>query len=131
MNNIGAYTKAIAGALGAAGAAAITALQDGHIDGLEWVAIAGAFFVALGAVWAIPNLPTGVARYGKAITAGLVAVAGVMGTALADGSVTQAEWIMLVLAFVNAAQVAIFPNSVESDGGPVSDDWFQEEPAAG
>lgn len=51
------YRKAFfAGATAFLGALG-TALTDGTVTGLEWVAIAGATVVAAGAVWGVRNAP--------------------------------------------------------------------------
>jgi drug/metabolite transporter (DMT)-like permease len=53
------YAKAVVGAIVAALGAATVAVSDGFTTG-EWLAVASAFFVALAAVWAVPNrLPDG------------------------------------------------------------------------
>jgi hypothetical protein len=49
------YAKAITAAVVAALTAAATGLDDGALSAQEWVAVAIAFLVALGAVWAVPN----------------------------------------------------------------------------
>jgi hypothetical protein len=51
------YAKAIVGAIIAALAAAGGATADGSITLAEGTGIAFAFFVALGAIWAVPNAP--------------------------------------------------------------------------
>jgi hypothetical protein len=55
MDKIAPYGKAITGAIVAFLTAIATATADNGISGQEWVTSAIAFFVALGAVWAIPN----------------------------------------------------------------------------
>lgn len=116
---IGTYTKAIAAAVVAAGTAAVTALQDGVVQPIEWATIAGAFLVALGAVWAIPNVPESVRIYGKAITSGLVSLVGGIGTAYLDSVITPDEWVTVGIAFITGlGLVAIAPNARESDDPP-------------
>jgi hypothetical protein len=56
MDKIAPYAKAVTGAIVAFLTAIATALADNGITGQEWVTAAIAFFVALGAVWAIPNV---------------------------------------------------------------------------
>lgn len=51
------YAKALLAALIAALTALGTALTDGGVSPSEWVAVALAFFVALGAVYSVPNAP--------------------------------------------------------------------------
>jgi hypothetical protein len=55
MNAIAPYAKAVTAAIVAALSALATALDDETISSQEYVTIAVAFFVALGAVWIIPN----------------------------------------------------------------------------
>lgn len=55
--NIAPYAKAVLAAVIAALTALGTALTDETISSSEWVAVALAFFVALGAVYAVPNKP--------------------------------------------------------------------------
>ena len=54
---INQYAKAILAAIIAALAALGTSLTDGGVSASEWVAVALAFFVALGGVFAVPNAP--------------------------------------------------------------------------
>lgn len=49
------YAKAAVGAAIAGLGALGTALTDGHVTGVEWVAVAIATLTALAAVWRIPN----------------------------------------------------------------------------
>lgn len=115
---IGLYAKAVVAAAITALTTAQTALNDdGHITNIEWIAVAVSFVVALGAVRAIPNLPSGVARYGKAITAGIVAGLGSVAAALTDGGgITTQEWVAVVLAIVAAAVPTwIAPNARVSE----------------
>jgi hypothetical protein len=49
--------KAIAAFLVAFGGAYLTATQDNHVTGNEWVTAAIMGLTALGAVWAVPNAP--------------------------------------------------------------------------
>lgn len=51
------YAKAVVGAIVAGLVAAGTGALDGSINLPEGIAVATAFFVALGAVWATPNRP--------------------------------------------------------------------------
>lgn len=55
MKKIAPYAKAVTGAVVAGLTALVTALDDETITNQELAIIAVAFFVALGAVWAIPN----------------------------------------------------------------------------
>lgn len=51
------YAKSLIAALIAALTALGTGLTDGSMSPAEWVAVALAFVVALGAVYSIPNAP--------------------------------------------------------------------------
>lgn len=53
------YAKAIMGGLTSGLAALGTALTDGQITGVEWVAVAAALVAGLGFVWGVPNKPIG------------------------------------------------------------------------
>lgn len=103
--SIGLIAKAVIGAAVAAAGSVTAALQDGHIELVEWVTIAASFLVAFAAVWAVPNLPTGVRSYGKAITAALVAGLGALATALTSGGWPPSadEWVVIVLALLSGA----------------------------
>jgi peptidoglycan/LPS O-acetylase OafA/YrhL len=86
MSNIGLYAKAIVAAASAAATTAITALQDGELSTADWLTIIGAFVVALGAVFATPNIPEGVRVYGKAIVAFVAAAVASLTTSFIDGT---------------------------------------------
>ena len=112
---IGLITKAVLAAFVAASSSVITALQNGHIDGLEWIAIASAFVVGLGAVFAIPNLPSGVAKYGKAIAAGIVAGLSAAATAYLNQDISPDEWVVIAVAVLTGlGLVAVAPNAPAS-----------------
>jgi len=53
--NPGLYAKALVGALIAGLGALAVALADNDVTSAEWVMVASATLVALGAVWAVPN----------------------------------------------------------------------------
>lgn len=53
-----AYAKAFTAAVVAGLTAAAAGLDDGSLSAQEWIGVAIAFLVALGAVWAVPNSPT-------------------------------------------------------------------------
>lgn len=55
MAQIAPYGKAVTAAIVAALTAILTGLDDGHISWSDGIAALIAFFVALGAVWAVPN----------------------------------------------------------------------------
>lgn len=118
---VGLIAKAIIAAAVSAASAAVTALQNGHIDVQEWVVIALAAIVGLGAVWAVPNLPDGIKRYGKAITAALIAGLSAYATAATTGGwvPTANEWIVIVIALLSGAGlVAAAPNAPASTNIP-------------
>lgn len=117
MSSIGLYAKAIAAAVVATLMAAVSALADNQITPVEWTVIAGAFLIGLGAVWAVPNVPEVLRTYGKAATAGLVAVVAAVGVGLTDGALSQAEILTAVIALITGSGLtAIVPNAAESDG---------------
>jgi hypothetical protein len=116
---IGLITKAIIAAAVAAAGSVTAALQNGHIELLEWVAIAVSFLVALAAVWAVPNLPDGIKRYGKAITAALIAGLGAAGTALLNGVISPDEWVVIIVALLTGSGlVYIAPDAPASTNIP-------------
>lgn len=55
MSKFAPYAKAIIGALVAGLGALGVALEDGSVNSQEYVTIAAAFLVALGAIFAVPN----------------------------------------------------------------------------
>lgn len=115
MNRIGLWTKAILALLAAVLNSALTALQDGHVEQFEWVAMVASGLVALAAVGFIRNAESGPLAYLKAILAAVIAAAGSFGTGIADGHVTPNEWVIICLALLSALPVAIAPNAEESD----------------
>lgn len=114
---IGTYTKCIIAAVMAGVTAAITALNDnGNITLLEWVVVASAVVVTGGAVFAVPNVPASVRRYGKAIVAAVLAGLGSVAVALTDGGVSNAEWLTIALAVIGGlGPTYIAPNAALSD----------------
>lgn len=121
-NYIGLYAKAASAAVVAAFGAYVAAVQDGPgVTGAEALGIVLAFVVGAGAVWAVPNLPVGVAQYLKAGVAALVAVLSALILGWADGSISISEWYAALVAGLGAlGLVATVPNAAESD--PVSVD---------
>lgn len=114
---VGIYAKAIAGATVAGLTAALTALDDGTITAYEWTVITGTTIAALAGVWAVPNTPTGITRYGKAFTAAAVAGLGAVGAGIVDGAMTQADWVTVAIAVAGGLGVTYtVPNSAHSDG---------------
>lgn len=56
---MGAYAKAIVGAIVAGLGVLATGLDDDAISGQEWIYSGIAFLTALGAIWAVPNSEPG------------------------------------------------------------------------
>lgn len=56
MDHVSPYFKAIVGALVAGLGVLAAGLDNNELNGQEWLNAAIAFLVALGAVWAVPNL---------------------------------------------------------------------------
>jgi hypothetical protein len=117
---IGMIAKAIIAAAVAAGSAVTTALQDGHIQGLEWVAIIIAFLAGFGAVLGTANLPGGWRFYSKAIVAALIAGLSALGTALINGWPPSGdEIVVIILAIISGSGlVYITPNAPASTDIP-------------
>lgn len=57
MSKVAPYAKAIIAALIAGLSALAAGLEDNSLTSQEWITIALAFVVALGAVFAVPNRP--------------------------------------------------------------------------
>jgi peptidoglycan/LPS O-acetylase OafA/YrhL len=117
MDYIGTYAKAVSAAVVAALTTAVTALNDNDLTAIEGVAIASAFLVGAGAVWAVPNTPESVRKYGKAITSALVAALASVAVALTDGGgIGAPEWLTIVIALLGGlGLVAVVPNAAVSD----------------
>lgn len=118
---VGTYAKAIAAAGVAGLTAAVTALDDGMINAYEWTVIGASTLGALGAVWAVPNMPEGARKYGKAATSGAIAGLGAIGAAIVSGTgFGPADWVTVALAIVGGLGLTYaVPNSEWSDGlGP-------------
>lgn len=114
---IGAYAKAVSATVVAGLTAAITALEDGQITAYEWTVVLAAAAVAAAAVWAVPNTPEGVRKYGKAATAGVIAVLGAVGAAVLDGTgISQDEWLAIIVALLGGLGLTYaVPNADHSD----------------
>lgn len=54
--DVRSYLKAITGALVAGLSSLVTGLSDDHLSTQEWLIAIVAALVALGAVWAVPNI---------------------------------------------------------------------------
>lgn len=104
------YAKAIVATLTAVVAVLAAALTDGAVDTVELAHVGLALITALGVYW-VPNAPEGLRHYAKAV----VAIAGTALQALVpfliEGSVTPAQWLMVLLAGLGAIAVGIVPNT--------------------
>lgn len=104
-----AYAKAIVAILTAALTVLAAALTDGVVVLDERFGIALAL-VNAAAVYLVPNLPSGIGRYAKAIVA-------VVGTALqaaipliVNGTLPASSWLLVLIAALGALSVGIVPN---------------------
>ena len=104
------YAKALVAILTAAHAVLVTALDDSIITAVEGAHIGLAVLTAIG-VYLVPNLPTGVGRYAKALVA--VAGAGLQAAVplLTDGDIAASGWLVIALAVLGAMSVGIVPNT--------------------
>lgn len=89
-------TKAISGALAAAGTAFATAAMDGDVTGTEWATVAVAAVGALGLVWAMTSPLL------KAVCGALVTGITGWSAAYSDQAVTPIEWVGIGLGFAAA-----------------------------
>ena len=106
------YGKAVAAIVAALLTALYVALGgDGRIDQEEWVQVAIAVASAVG-VWLIPIAPQ--IRWGKTAVAVVLAVLQLLTTVIIGG-IRPDEWIILILAGLQAAGVAVAP--AVSDNG--------------
>lgn len=103
------YAKAIVAILTAAASVLVSALSDDVVTLVEVLGIFVAVVTAIG-VYLVPNLSSGVGRYAK------LAVA-VVGTGLqaavplaTEGAITNAGWLLTLLAVLGAVSVGIVPN---------------------
>lgn len=107
----GLNTKAILGAFGAAGTAALAAQADGVITGNEVGLVIGALLAGFGLTFLVPF-----AKYLKAITATAVAVAGSLAVALENGGgIDQNEWYAVIAIVATAVATFSAPNASTSD----------------
>lgn len=102
------YAKSLLYVLLAVAGVLVTALSDDTVTTSELVNLAVIGVGAVG-VYLVPNLPTGVAQYGKTavafVTAALVAVLSF----LSDG-ITPSEWLQIAIAAFAGIGVYIVPN---------------------
>lgn len=105
------YAKAIVAIVTAGLTVLAAALTDGVVVLDERLGIGLAIVNAM-AVYLVPNLPSGVGRYAKAIVA-------VVGTALqaalpliVNGALPASAWLMVLIAALGALSVGIVPNRV-------------------
>ena len=104
------YSKAIVAILTAAVVAVIAALTDDIVTAVEVTQIAVAIVAAIG-VYLIPNLPSGVGRYAKALVAMGGAGLQALTTVLMDGSFTTQGALVVLLAVLGSVSVGIIPNT--------------------
>jgi|GEM_PF-2270780 len=104
------YAKALIAIATAALSVLVTALADSTVTLVELLAVAVAVVTAVG-VYLVPNLPSGVGRYAKAIVA-------VVGTGLqaavplvTEGAITPTGWLLILLALLGAVGVGVVPNT--------------------
>jgi hypothetical protein len=113
----GMNTKAIIGALGAAGSALVVAQEDGILTGTEIGMVVGAFLAGFGLTWAIPFAYF---KAAKAVTATFVALAGSVAVALEnDGAISGDEWYVLIGIIATAVAAYSAPNAPSSLVGGV------------
>lgn len=114
----GMNTKAILGALGAAGSALMVAQEDGVITGTEVGMVIGALLAGFGLTWAIPF---GYFKAAKAVTAAGVALVGAIAVALEnDGAISGAEWYALLGVLAAAITAWSAPNAPSTIVGGVA-----------
>lgn len=112
---VGLYGKAIAGAAVNTLLVILAALTDHGISLAEWVGIGGTAVLSGVGIVALRNT-RGVLTYTKAITAGVTAALGILGTSLADGSLSVAELTTLVLGVAGSLGITgAVSNAVTSD----------------
>jgi peptidoglycan/LPS O-acetylase OafA/YrhL len=118
-STIGLYAKAIASAFAAAAAVALEGMANGDLSTAQWITVAVAFIVGLGAVALVPNFPEGARKVVKAVVAAVVAGAGVLTVAIVAGSpfvLTIPLVIKIVLAILGSFGIVYaVPNAAESD----------------
>lgn len=103
---VGNYGKTIAGGALSTALVVLAALTDRGISPAEWVGIVGTLILSgLGFVRQLRNRPAGVLAYLEAIRVGVTAAAGILGTSLADGSLSVAELTTLVVGVAGALGV--------------------------
>lgn len=99
-------TKAVAGALTAAGAAFTTASLDGDVTGTEWATVIVAAAGTLGLVWAVSSPAL------KAVVGAVVGAVTAWSAAYSDSMVTSMEWISIALGAAAAlALVGVSENA--------------------
>lgn len=103
------YAKFLAAVVATIASAVAAAVGDGHVSNVELVNIGIAALNAI-AVVIVPNLPTGIAAYAKAIVAALMAVATALVGFLVAGPVTTSEIVQLIVIALAAVGVFVVPN---------------------
>jgi hypothetical protein len=108
------YAKSLLYILLAVAGVLVTAMADDVVTVPELVNI-GIIGVGAVGVYLVPNLPAGIARYGKTgvafLTAGLVALTSF----LTDG-ITMSEWLQIAIAAFAGIGVYVIPNETGRTG---------------
>lgn len=102
------YAKSLLYVLLAVAGVLVTAMADDIVTTAEIVNVG---IIGLGAVgvYLVPNLPTGVAKYGKTAVAFLTAALVALTSFLTDG-ITTSEWLQIAIAAFAGIGVYIVPN---------------------
>lgn len=103
------YAKAIVAILTSVLTVFAAAMTDGKVTTLELANIAIAFLTAF-LVYAVPNFQQNVGAWAKALVAVLGAALQALVPFLVNGTVTPAQWLLVLLAGIGALGVGIVPN---------------------
>lgn len=88
--------------------ALVAGLLDDRIDVEEWINVG---IVGLGAISVLGagNLPSGIWSYTKTLVSAATAGLVLLTSLLADGVISGAEWLQVLIAVAGAAGVAVVP----------------------
>jgi hypothetical protein len=103
------YKKAAGVLLVAVLAVLASVITDG-ITAKEWTVVAGVGLASFGTS-IVPNLPTGIGGYAKAITTFLIGGTAVLSVVI-DGGLTTAELIEVLLAAFAAVGITVVPKNI-------------------
>ncbi|WP_336642351.1 hypothetical protein [Microbacterium sp. MMO-56] len=106
------YAKSLLYVLLAVAGVLVTALSDDTVTTSELVNLAVIGVGAVG-VYLVPNLPNGVAQYGKTAVAFVTAALVALLSFLSDG-ITPSEWLQIAIAAFAGIGVYIVPNEKPS-----------------